>query len=147
MRSNQNYNIRFRTRSEREQRAWEILHGEVVGQDFRSKNQFVIEAINEYYDRYTAMAEDPYLETREKEDAFAERIVSTVQDRFLAGLPEILTAFFLRFGVQMPVGTQIMPRGFANGHTSEATLQQKETGMEGILEPEENDLIDFEAFG
>lgn len=42
---------------------------------FKSQNRFVIEAIN-YYERVMRIQEDPYLETREKEDAFADRIVS-----------------------------------------------------------------------
>lgn len=43
---------------------------------FKSQNRFVIEAINYYYERVMRIQEDPYLETREKEDAFADRIVS-----------------------------------------------------------------------
>ena len=34
--------------------------------------------------------EDPYLETREKEDAFADRIVGKVESKVLSNLPALL---------------------------------------------------------
>ena len=34
--------------------------------------------INEFYDRKDKLADDPYLETREKEDAFLTKVLETV---------------------------------------------------------------------
>lgn len=35
--------------------------------------------MNGYFDRDKRLSEDPYLETREKEDAFLQRVLETVQ--------------------------------------------------------------------
>lgn len=44
-----NHNFRFNEEKEAERKAWQILHSEEVKEDFRSQNEFVIAAINDYY--------------------------------------------------------------------------------------------------
>ena len=70
-----NHNIRFNMTDEGGVQAWERLHSAEVEQDFKSQNAFVVAAINDYYERHLAKKNDPYLESREKEDAFADRLV------------------------------------------------------------------------
>lgn len=41
-----------------------ILHSDEVEQDFKSQNEFIICAINDYYERHISKKNDPYLETR-----------------------------------------------------------------------------------
>ena len=65
---NKNQNKRFSMEKESDIKAWESLHSNEVGEKFKSQNRFVIESINYYYERVRRMQEDPYLETREKED-------------------------------------------------------------------------------
>ena len=77
-----NHNIRFNMTDEGGVQAWERLHSAEVEQDFKSQNAFVVAAINDYYERHLAKKNDPYLESREKEDAFADRLVQTVSRSF-----------------------------------------------------------------
>lgn len=65
-----NHNICLNPSKEDELKAWEKFHSKEVEQMFKSKNSFVLQAINYYYDRCIKIENDPYLETREKEDAF-----------------------------------------------------------------------------
>lgn len=65
---NKNQNKRFSMEKESDIKAWESLHSNEVGEKFKSQNRFMIEEINYYYERVMLMREDPYLETREKED-------------------------------------------------------------------------------
>lgn len=65
---NKNQNKHFSMEKESDIKAWESLHSNKVGEKFKSQNRFVIEEINYYYERVMRMQEDPYLETREKED-------------------------------------------------------------------------------
>ena len=46
---------------------------------YRSYSDAIIAAVNGYFDRERQLADDPYLETREKEDAFLQRILETVE--------------------------------------------------------------------
>ena len=46
---------------------------------YRSYSDVIIAAVNGYFDRERQLADDPYLETREKEDAFLQRVLETVE--------------------------------------------------------------------
>ena len=104
---NKNHNIRFNMEKEDECRAWELLHSLKVRQMFKSQNRFVIEAVNDYYDRCVAIKNDPYLETREKEDAFAERIVEAVEKKMMFNLPALFGMYMAQmqaFSLSVPMG-------------------------------------------
>lgn len=172
---NKNHNIRFSMEKEDECRAWELLHSPQVRQMFKSQNRFVIEAVNAYYDRCVAIGNDPYLETREKEDAFAERIVEAVEKKVLSNLPVLFGMYMAQmqfFPLSVPVGAypaaqggmmygQASANGTNNGNAvmngavstiasnladTGAALQGKEVTAESVTEPPDNDLIDFDAF-
>ena len=81
-----NHNFRFNEEKEAERQAWGILHSKEVKEDFRSQNEFVIAAINDYYARHLATKQDPYLESMEKEDAFVKGIVEAVEKKVLDNL-------------------------------------------------------------
>lgn len=46
---------------------------------YRSVNSAVITAVNAYFSRQERLEADPYLETREKEDAFLQRVIDTIR--------------------------------------------------------------------
>ena len=79
-----------------EVRAWEILHSKEVKEDFRSQNEFVIAAINDYYDRHLDKKQDSYLESREKEEAFTQNIVNAVEQKLLDNLPGLAVMYMMQ---------------------------------------------------
>ena len=91
-----NHNFRFNEEKEAERKAWQILHSEEVKEDFRSQNEFVIAAINDYYAKHLALKRDPYLESREKEDAFVKGIVEAVEQKVLDNLPGLAGMFMMQ---------------------------------------------------
>lgn len=91
-----NHNFRFNEEKEAERQAWEILHSKEVKKDFRSQNEFVIAAINDYYTRHIAIRNDPYLESREKEDAFVKGIVEAVEQKVLNNLPGLAGMYMMQ---------------------------------------------------
>ena len=91
-----NHNFRFNEEKEAERQAWEILHSKEVKEDFRSQNEFVIAAINDYYARHLATKQDPYLESREKEDAFIKGIVAVVEQKVLDNLPGLAGMYMMQ---------------------------------------------------
>ena len=104
---NKNHNIRFNMEKGDECRAWELLHSPKIRQMFKSQNKFVIEAVNDYYNRRMAAEYDPYLETREKEDAFAERIVEAVEKKVMSNLPALFGMYMAQmqlFPLSVPMG-------------------------------------------
>ena len=164
-----NKNVRFNTNSESAMQAWSLLHSDEVKNGFKSQNEFIICAINDYYERYVQKKDDPYLETREKEDAFVERIVSQVTEKILTNLPTLAGMYMMQQQAMLTAGLQNagMPvMNFTadptNANMMEAGAQKAtksiKSGMaesqaatkksEGILdeEPEDNEFPDF-SFG
>lgn len=164
-----NKNVRFNTNSESAMQAWSLLHSDEVKNGFKSQNEFIIYAINDYYERYVQKKDDPYLETREKEDAFVERIVSQVTEKILTNLPTLAGMYMMQQQVMLTAGLQNagMPvMNFTadptNANMMEAGAQKVtksiKSGMaenqaatkksEDILdeEPEDNEFLDF-SFG
>ena len=137
---NKNHNIRFNMEKEEECRAWELLHSPKVRQMFRSQNRFVIEAVNDYYDRCIAIKNDPYLETREKEDAFAERIVETVEKKVISNLPALFGMYMAQmqiFPLSVPMGASYpTPQGgMVYGQASANGTNSGNAGMGGTVSP------------
>lgn len=136
-----NRNVRFYEEKEADRRAWEILHSEAV-RAFPSQNNFIIQAINDFYDRHLA--------TREKEDAFADRIVERVEQKVLGNLSQLIGIYLLQQNI------------LATGNDTRAENYLKENGEMQVLssgggilqnggeaeteEPEENEFLDF-SFG
>ena len=164
-----NKNVRFNTNSESAMQAWSLLHSDEVKNGFKSQNEFIICAINVYYERYVQKKDDPYLETREKEDAFVERIVSQVTEKILTNLPTLAGMYMMQQQAMLTAGLQNagMPvMNFTadptNANMMEAGAQKVtksiKSGMaenqaatkksEDILdeEPEDNEFLDF-SFG
>lgn len=157
---NKNHNIRFNMEKEAEKRAWECLHSEEVRHSFKSQNRFVIEAITDYYDRHLLKVDDPYLETREKEDAFADRIVGQVESKVLSNLPALIGMYIAQmqsFSLSVPTAATSVNGDFDGvygGQQSRVisdtmTKTRAYTGEKREEEVEQlpdNDLLDFDAF-
>ena len=63
--------------------ALEYLQG-VGKEEYKSLNRAVIAAVNDHFLRKICLAADPYLETREKEDAFLRRVQETIEQSLQA---------------------------------------------------------------
>lgn len=147
-----NHNIRFNMQNEEAKKAWEYLHSKEVEEEFKSLNAFVIIAINDYYERYLKRKADSYFETREKEDAFAERMVQMVEQKVLSNLPALAGMYQMQQSMLMAglIGTQqgnglVYPYPIAAVPTATAQSEQLSTKME-TNEPEENEFLDY-SFG
>lgn len=66
--------------------AWEHLQ-RLDRAQYRSVNRAVITAVNAFFGRQEQLAADPYLETREKEDAFLHEILNTIRESLQTAVP------------------------------------------------------------
>lgn len=71
--------LRLNLEKEADWEAWEHLR-RVDRKQYHSVNSAVIAAVNAYFSRKEQLEADPYLETREKEDAFLEKVMETLQE-------------------------------------------------------------------
>ena len=69
--------VRLNMKMEADRRAWEHLRRE--RKQYKSYNKAVVAAVNDFFTRQERLTSDPYLETREKEDAFLERVIDAIR--------------------------------------------------------------------
>ena len=74
-----NTNIRLNLCDEQDRQAWEYLQT-MDREKYKSYTRAVVVALNDYFSREYRNEADPYLETREKEDAFLERVETAIRD-------------------------------------------------------------------
>ena len=90
-----NTNIRLNLNRPEDRRAWEYLQ-HLDRKKYKSYSRAVVAAINDYFSRQERLTADPYLETREKEDAFLQKVLETIREGLqasgagLAGLTSLL---------------------------------------------------------
>ena len=70
--------LRFDLANEEERKAYDYLQNRDRS-EYSSYASLVSRAVNDFYERKARIENDPYFETREKEDAFVERILSALQ--------------------------------------------------------------------
>ncbi|ADU22792.1 hypothetical protein [Ruminococcus albus] len=87
--------LRFNIDKPLDRQAWEYLHS-MDKDEFKSYSHAVAMAVTEYFKRYYRRKDDPYFETREREERFVEQIVNAVENGVEKALPSFLAACFTK---------------------------------------------------
>ena len=82
-------NLRFNLDKPVQRAAWECLQT-MDKQQFKSYSQVIALAVVDYFDRLERLQDDPYLETREREERFVSQIVAAVERAMTDALPVYL---------------------------------------------------------
>jgi len=82
-------NLRFNLDKDVQNQAWQYLQT-MDKKKFKSYSQIIAISLVEYFDRYYQKQDDPYLETREREERFVAQIVSAVETAMDKALPVYL---------------------------------------------------------
>ena len=140
-----NKNVRFNTNSESAMQAWSLLHSDEVKNGFKSQNEFIICAINDYYERYVQKKDDPYLETREKEDAFVERIVSQVTEKILTNLPTLAGMYMMQQQAMLTAGLQNAGMPVMNFTADPTNANMMEAGAQKVAKSIKSGMAENQA--
>ena len=143
--------FRFNMDNPEHAKAWDYLHN-YDKDKIKSTNVAAITAVNDYFDRMGKLADDPYFETRQREERFIQQIVSEVGKAFVAEMPKFLASLMLSlnrgYPMQAPmqavsVGTE-NSRGYAEDGNPSAT-----EGFETVNNSDDDDFsaIDFDFIG
>lgn len=84
-----NTNIRLNLCDEQDRQAWEYLQT-MDRKKYKSYTRAVVAALNDYFSREYRNEADPYLETRDKEDDFLERVEIAIQEGVKESVPMAL---------------------------------------------------------
>ena len=137
-----NTNIRLNLCDEQDRLAWEYLQT-MDREKYKSYTRAVVVALNDYFSREYRNAVDPYLETREKEDAFLERVETAIRDGVKESVPmamaknllEMLAPFIKEAvgGSNLANGTLTVEK--IDGEITEDNLDwEKEADMDAALD-------------
>ena len=96
--------FRFNLDNPEHAKAWNHLHS-IDKDKVKSGNTAVVRAVNEYFDRMQKLSDDPYFETRQREERFVQQIVNEVGKAFIAEMPKFLASLMLNLnaGYPMPI--------------------------------------------
>ena len=97
--------FRFNLDNPEHAKAWEYLHS-IDKDKVKSGNTAVVRAVNDYFDRMQKLSDDPYFETRQREEHFIEQIVTEVGKAFIAEMPKFLASLMLGLSAGYPMPTQ-----------------------------------------
>ena len=87
-----NTNIRLNLSKPEDRQAWEYLQTMDKGQ-YKSYSNVIALALVEFFERKARLQDDPYFETREREERFIRQIVSEVEKALDKVLPVYLAGF------------------------------------------------------
>ena len=94
--------FRFNMENPEHAKAWNYLHN-YDRDKIKSTNVAAITAVNDYFDRMGKLADDPYFETRQREERFIQQIVSEVGKAFIAEMPKFLASLMLSLNRGYPM--------------------------------------------
>lgn len=95
-------NLRFNLDKPVQRAAWECLQT-MDKTRFKSYSQVIALAIVDYFDRLEKLQDDPYLETREREERFVGQIVAAVERAMKDALPVYLAGCMTGLSKAAPV--------------------------------------------
>lgn len=139
--------FRFNMENPEHAKAWDYLHN-YDKDKIKSTNVAAITAVNDYFDRMGKLADDPYFETRQREERFVEQIVSEVGKAFIAEMPKFLASLMLSLNRGYPM--QDVPVGTENSRGYAVSGDPSATEGFGNADNSENDDysgIDFDFIG
>ena len=145
--------FRFNMDNSEHAKAWDYLHN-YDKDKIKSTNVAAITAVNDYFDRMGKLADDPYFETRQREERFIQQIVSEVGKAFIAEMPKFLASLMLSLNRGYPmqavsIGTE-NSRGYAEDvRTSKLAPTSATEGFETVNNSDDDDFsaIDFDFIG
>lgn len=105
-------NLRFNLDKPVQRAAWERLQT-MDKTRFKSYSQVIALAVVDYFDRLEKLQDDPYLETREREERFVGQIVAAVERAMKDALPVYLAGCMAGLSKAVPVAPTQTPEAGA----------------------------------
>ena len=133
-----NTNIRLNLMEPEDKRAWEYLQT-MDRKEYKSYSRAVVAAVNDYFSRKAKLDADPYLETREKEDDFLEKVLEAVEKGARESMPMVMMGNLVSL-----LGQSVSHTPFdANRARSPEMADDKELELLQDTEESVDDALDF----
>ncbi|MDD3139959.1 MAG: hypothetical protein PHX08_13420 [Lachnospiraceae bacterium] len=123
MKDTEQKTVRFYANNLKHKEAWEYLH-QLDKEICSSQQDFIIDAINSYYHKMADLKDDPYMETREREEEFIKRITHGVMEQLTADLPKVVGGFLIGLLAGETDGVSSIGRTLAEKYTGGAVAEK-----------------------
>ena len=156
MKDTEQKTVRFYANNPKHKEAWEYLH-QLDKEICSSQQDFIVDAINSYYHKMAELKDDPYLETREREEEFIKRITHGVMEQLTADCPQVVGGFLIGLLAGETDGVSSIGRTLAEKYTGGAiaekaiatstTTNEKQTEIKADVSEEEvadNEYLDLD---
>ena len=122
-----NTNIRLNLANPDDREAWEHLHC-MDRKKYKSYSRTVVIAVNDYFRRAERTEADPFLETREKEDAFLQSVLDAVEKGAKEAMPMVIlnTLIGLLQSAAVNGHIEVMPQSIASTNVDESSESDKQ---------------------
>ena len=90
---------------------------------FKSYTNAACIAITDYFERYYKSVDDPYFETREREERFVEQILTEIEKALEKALPSFLTACLA--GIVQPYAVKVPQSAETPAETAEKLTDEE----------------------
>ena len=130
-----NTNIRLNLLDEADRQAWEYLQT-MNRKKYKSYTRAVVAAVNDYFGREYEKEEDPYLETREKEDAFLRQVQNAIKEGVKESVPMLLAKNLMEllYPYMNGVGQPFMQEKEKAGFTFDSVDREQEENADVALD-------------
>lgn len=130
-----NTNIRLNLLDEADRQAWEYLQT-MNRKKYKSYTRAVVAAVNDYFGREYEKEEDPYLETREKEDAFLRQVQNAIKEGVKESVPMLLAKNLMEllYPYMNSVGQPFMQEKEEGGFAFDSVDREQEENADAALD-------------
>lgn len=130
-----NTNIHLNLLDEADRQAWEYLQT-MNRKKYKSYTRAVVAAVNDYFGREYEKEEDPYLETREKEDAFLRQVQNAIKEGVKESVPMLLAKNLMEllYPYMNGVGQPFMQEKEKAGFTFDSVDREQEENADAALD-------------
>lgn len=135
-----NTNIRLNLMEPADQEAWNHLQ-HMDRKKYKSYSRAVVTALNDYFRREDVHSADPYLETREKEDQFLQKVLDTIELGARKSMPMVIMNSLV--SLLQPAAMQIPSHSIASDQSEqEGTYPAADFGYKTVSSAEEESALD-----
>lgn len=130
-----NTNIRLNLLDEADRQAWEYLQT-MNRKKYKSYTRAVVAAVNDYFGREYEKEKDPYLETREKEDAFLRQVQNAIKEGVKESVPMLLAKNLMEllYPYMNGVGQPFMQEKEKAGFAFDSVDREQEENVDAALD-------------
>lgn len=121
-------NLRFNLDKDLQRQAWQYLQT-MDKNKFKSYSSAIALSVCDYFERYYRRKDDPYFETRQREEKFVEQIVSAVEKSMEKTLPLFLAGLFSGMG-QLPWADAVSHAPVPDASAKQETAQDTDEDVD-----------------